>query len=641
MRSALKNSFWTFCAATVALSTSLAILPLSGCGAGGGHNAAASRQKNGEITFTLTWPQPSRLIPLAANSIQLRLFRGATEVATPVILNKPENYTSGQTPVTVTTAFSGLEVGSTAVPVEYTIRATAFPQRDAAGNPQAAGQTAAAAIRLTTENPSSHVPLTMGSTITRLVVTPAVQDLRIGDTLALTATAFDASNNVVLTTPSQILWTVSNSAAATITPTGNPATLTASSLGTTNVTAQDNESKVTSTAAVVNVITTGLAQTNWPKFHGNSRNTGEASAGPAIASTPSLVAGWPAQAANVEFSSPTIGPNGAIYIGSTNGRLFAFNPNGSERWSVQTGGAIEGAPMVGINGIVYVASGDGSVTAFRDNVTSAEAAWSNSPSLAGRVNGSLTMDRNGFIYAASESGGSGNDVASVDSLNGVVRWAIRLGDSVLGSPALNAAEDTLVVTTGAGRVVALNSQTGTVRWTFQMDGTTFTSSPVIGTVGGAETVFATTQQGFVYALDAASGTEVWLTPFDTQGQVFGTPALSSDGRLCVTTYDNVSGLDENRLWVLDASAGQAIVVGEVLPAGVVSSPALSADGSQVYVGCYDGKLYGIDTLTGAVSWTVAPAGVGVDEFFDSSFAISTDGKIYIGGASGSVYALAS
>ena len=39
-------------------------------------------------------------------------------------------------------------------------------------------------------------------------------------------------------------------------------------------------------------------------------------------------------------SSHAIGPDGTIYVGSWDGKLYAINPNGSLKWSFQTGGGM-------------------------------------------------------------------------------------------------------------------------------------------------------------------------------------------------------------------------------------------------------------------------------------------------------------
>jgi outer membrane protein assembly factor BamB len=46
-------------------------------------------------------------------------------------------------------------------------------------------------------------------------------------------------------------------------------------------------------------------------------------------------------------SSPTIGLDGTIYIGSNNHNLYAINPNGTEKWNYKTKGAIQSSPAVG------------------------------------------------------------------------------------------------------------------------------------------------------------------------------------------------------------------------------------------------------------------------------------------------------
>src|SRR4030042_1604255 len=55
----------------------------------------------------------------------------------------------------------------------------------------------------------------------------------------------------------------------------------------------------------------------------------------------------------------TMGPDGTLYVGSTDGRLFAIDPNGLPRWTWSAGGAIYSSPAVGSTGSVYVGSAHG------------------------------------------------------------------------------------------------------------------------------------------------------------------------------------------------------------------------------------------------------------------------------------------
>lgn len=59
-------------------------------------------------------------------------------------------------------------------------------------------------------------------------------------------------------------------------------------------------------------------------------------------------------------AGPSIGPDGTVYVGGDEGRLFALDPaNGNVKWSFGTGGAITASPTVGRNGVVYLGSNDG------------------------------------------------------------------------------------------------------------------------------------------------------------------------------------------------------------------------------------------------------------------------------------------
>jgi outer membrane protein assembly factor BamB len=53
-----------------------------------------------------------------------------------------------------------------------------------------------------------------------------------------------------------------------------------------------------------------------------------------------------------------------IYVGAGNGRLYALNPDGTERWRFAAGSRVISSPMVA-NGIVYFGSWDGKFYALR------------------------------------------------------------------------------------------------------------------------------------------------------------------------------------------------------------------------------------------------------------------------------------
>ena len=51
-------------------------------------------------------------------------------------------------------------------------------------------------------------------------------------------------------------------------------------------------------------------------------------------------------------SSPVLGPDGTIYTGSDDAKLYALNPDGSLLWSAATGGKVRSSAALGKNGSI-------------------------------------------------------------------------------------------------------------------------------------------------------------------------------------------------------------------------------------------------------------------------------------------------
>src|SRR5207249_4139465 len=56
-----------------------------------------------------------------------------------------------------------------------------------------------------------------------------------------------------------------------------------------------------------------------------------------------------------QSSSPTLGPDGTVYMTSGTGKLFAISPAGKTLWTAQTGLILKASPALGLDGTVYVA----------------------------------------------------------------------------------------------------------------------------------------------------------------------------------------------------------------------------------------------------------------------------------------------
>ena len=68
-------------------------------------------------------------------------------------------------------------------------------------------------------------------------------------------------------------------------------------------------------------------------------------------------------------SSPSLGPDGTIYIGSNDNKLFAVNPDGTEKWHYTTGFDVRSSPAVGADGTIYFGAWDGFLYALNPDGT--------------------------------------------------------------------------------------------------------------------------------------------------------------------------------------------------------------------------------------------------------------------------------
>src|SRR6266496_3262106 len=73
---------------------------------------------------------------------------------------------------------------------------------------------------------------------------------------------------------------------------------------------------------------------------------------------------WKAYVGWGNQSSPALGHDGAIYLGTWVGFLAAFNPDGTERWRFKTGIEFASSPAIAADGTVYAGCRDRSFYAL-------------------------------------------------------------------------------------------------------------------------------------------------------------------------------------------------------------------------------------------------------------------------------------
>jgi outer membrane protein assembly factor BamB len=63
-------------------------------------------------------------------------------------------------------------------------------------------------------------------------------------------------------------------------------------------------------------------------------------------------------------SSPAVGADGTIYVGSDDHNLYAINPDGSLKWRYDTGDKVYSSPAIGSDGTIYAGSDDDNLYAI-------------------------------------------------------------------------------------------------------------------------------------------------------------------------------------------------------------------------------------------------------------------------------------
>ncbi len=177
-----------------------------------------------------------------------------------------------------------------------------------------------------------------------------------------------------------------------------------------------------------------------------------------------------------------------------------------------------------------------------------------------------------------------------------------------------------------GKVYAFNSSSLQMRWVYPREDYL---SPIIGGLTMAlDKVYFGTSGGKVYALDAATGDEVW--EFQTGDESWSTPAVDGN-MLFITSFDK-------KLYALDAADGSKRW--ELETEGAIASTPL-VHNNTVYVGSFDRHLYAVDAVTGRQIWRfpVTDEGESNPENWFWAKPIVYNNIIYAGCLDGKVYAL--
>ena len=226
---------------------------------------------------------------------------------------------------------------------------------------------------------------------------------------------------------------------------------------------------------------------------------------------------WRYQTGDFVRSSPAIGSDGTVYVGSDDNYLYALTPSGQLKWRYQTGGVVHYSPAIGPDGTVYVGSFDDYLYAL---TPSGQLKWRYQT--GSYVSSSPAIGPDGTMYV----GFSDNYLYAI-SPDGTLKWRYQAGSAVFSSPAIGS--DGTVYVGSCDRYLYALTPSGQLKWRYQT-GHWVGSSPAIGSDG---TVYVGSCDNYLYAL-TPSGQLKWR--YQT-GHWVGSPAIGSDGTVYVGSRD--------------------------------------------------------------------------------------------------------
>ncbi|SFD85081.1 PQQ-like domain-containing protein [Thiohalospira halophila DSM 15071] len=149
--------------------------------------------------------------------------------------------------------------------------------------------------------------------------------------------------------------------------------------------------------ATAGVETTMKGASAWPAFGGDRQRSGRGWPTPDAEGAKGNK-NWVFEAGNWVDSSPAIGADGTVYVGSDDSKVYALDPgDSSEQWAYDTGDWIKSSPIIGVDDTVYVGSNNGNVYALDPNTGDKEWAYKTGDS----VWSSPAIGADGTVYVGS------------------------------------------------------------------------------------------------------------------------------------------------------------------------------------------------------------------------------------------------
>src|SRR3954471_10346878 len=185
----------------------------------------------------------------------------------------------------------------------------------------------------------------------------------------------------------------------------------------------------------------------------------------------------------------------------------------------------------------------------------------------------------GTVYVGASSG----DLLAVDLETGKLRWKYATGNE-LGESSPAVAGGLVYIGDLAGVVHAVHAQDGSRAWTFKTNGEVKSSPTIVDGI-----VLIGSYDTHLYALDGRTGAVRWK--LQTEGPVHATPAVQNG-----LVY--LGGCDE-RFRVIRAADGKLVFQ---IPLGGYTGASTLVSGERAYVGTFNQDVVALDLKTRRIAW---------------------------------------
>jgi outer membrane protein assembly factor BamB len=197
--------------------------------------------------------------------------------------------------------------------------------------------------------------------------------------------------------------------------------------------------------------------------------------------------------------------------------------------------------------------------------------------------------------------------------------------AIYGTPVVD--RDMIYIGTYSGEVYALNTANGEYIWVYPPKGEGYIGAVVGSPVIANGIIYTSSSDGKVYALNTTNGKRKWETDHTLAEKLWTSPAVIGD-TLYVSTFDG-------HIYALSIETGELLDWSFESETGFASSPVLYGD--TIFLGSFDRYLYAVKMGSDVPIWKFPQEEPAGNWFWASP--VVNEGIVYAGCLDGRIYAI--